>query len=96
MQDMQENAEKAAEFLKQLAHPVRLLVLCSLVEGEKSAGELAGMANVSQTTLSNHLAKLREEGLVDFRRDHRTLYYYLKDANVIRILGVMYDIFCKK
>lgn len=96
MQGMEQNAAQAAQFLKQLAHPARLMVLCSLVQGEKSAGALADEINLSQSGLSNHLAKLREEGLVDYRRDHRTLYYYIKDANVMRILGVLYDIYCKK
>lgn len=96
MQGMEQNAAQAAQFLKQLAHPARLMVLCSLVQGEKAAGALASELNLSQTALSNHLAKLREEGLVDYRRDHRTLYYYIKDANVMRILGVLYDIYCKK
>lgn len=96
MQGMEQNAAQAAQFLKQLAHPARLMVLCSLVQGEKSAGALADEINLSQTGLSNHLAKLREEGLVDYRRDHRTLYYYIKDANVMRILGVLHDIYCKK
>lgn len=96
MQGMEQNAAEAAQFLKQLAHPVRLMVLCSLVQGEKAAGVLAEELSISQTVLSNHLAKLREEGLVDYRRDHRTLFYYIKDANVMRILGVLYDIYCKK
>jgi ArsR family transcriptional regulator, virulence genes transcriptional regulator len=95
MQAMKQGAAEAAAFVKQLSHPTRLLVLCSLVEGEKAVGAMADELGVSQTALSNHLSRLRAQGLVDYRRDHRVLYYYLKDANVVRILGVLHDIFCK-
>lgn len=92
---MEEQAAAATQFLKQLANPHRLMVLCTLSQGERSVSDLLKSIDISQTSMSNHLAKLREDGLVDFRREHRHLYYYIKNADVMRIIGVLYDMYCK-
>lgn len=96
MQEMKKKAGAAAGFLKGLANPHRLTVLCALAQGEHSVNELIDITGISQTSMSQHLGKLRSEGLVSFRRDHRTLYYYIQDKNVLRIIGILYDIYCKK
>ena len=95
MQAMQQNAKAASDFLKSLANPHRLAVLCLLLQGEKSVTQLCEVVDISQTSMSNHLAKLREEELVGYRREHRTLYYYINNPHVSRIIGVLYDIYCK-
>jgi ArsR family transcriptional regulator len=95
-EQMQENATEAAAFLKQLSNPNRLLVLCALATGERTATELSKMSGLSPSSLSQHLNKLRTEGLINYRREHRYLYYYLADANVARFLGLLYDIYCKE
>jgi DNA-binding transcriptional ArsR family regulator len=92
---MQQNAAKAADFLKGLASPHRLLILCQLLEGEKSVSELIAATNIAQTSMSQHLNKLKQEGLVSYRRDHRTLYYSIAHDAVIDVMQVMYNKFCK-
>lgn len=95
MQNIKDKSAQASGFLKSLAHPYRLQILCLLAQGERSVTELIAEIQTPQTTLSNHLAKLRHEGIVDYRRDHRTLYYYIKDPHVMRVIGILHDIYCK-
>lgn len=96
MEDIKNNAERAAGFLKGIANPHRLLILCQLVEGEKSVSELIEATGLAQTSMSQHLAKLRQEGIVTYRRDHRILYYTIQSDIVVKIMTVMYEEFCKK
>lgn len=91
---MQKNAAHAADFLKGLASPHRLLILCQLVDGEKSVSELIEVTQIAQTSMSQHLNKLKQEGLVTFRREHRTLYYSIAHDAVIEVMQVMYNNFC--
>lgn len=95
MQEMIEKSEATAQQLKLIAHPCRLLVLCALVEGEKNVSELTSMANVSQTLMSNHLALLRKANIVDYKRDHRTLNYYLKDERMKQVLMTLHNVYCE-
>jgi ArsR family transcriptional regulator, virulence genes transcriptional regulator len=92
---MAENSASAELFLKQLANSSRLMVLCSLVEGERSVTELNEQVPISQSALSQHLAKLREAGFVTTRRESRTIYYQLSDARVKTIVEDLYQMFCK-
>jgi ArsR family transcriptional regulator len=87
-------AGEAAALLKALAHEARLMVLCQLLEGERSAGALQAGSGLSQSALSQHLARLREEGLVATRRDAQTIYYSLADPDVWRILDALAAIYC--
>jgi len=87
-------AGEAAALLKALAHEARLMVLCQLVEGEHSAGALQEGSGLSQSALSQHLAKLRKEGLVATRREAQTIYYRLADPNVERVLATLAAIYC--
>jgi ArsR family transcriptional regulator len=91
---MQTNALKAADFLKGLASPHRLMILCQLADGEKNVSELIEATQIAQTSMSQHLNKLKQEGLVGFRRDHRTLYYSIKHPAVLEVMQVMYSHFC--
>ncbi|WP_417211043.1 metalloregulator ArsR/SmtB family transcription factor [Antarctobacter sp.] len=91
---MQTNAQHAAAFLKTLAHEGRLMILCHLGSGEKSVGELEELLSIRQAAVSQMLARLREEGLVQTRRDGKTIYYSLADDNTSRVIGLLYDIFC--
>lgn len=94
-QDMAENAAEAAAFLKTLSNEKRLLVLCRLIEvGEASVGALAGDVGLSQSALSQHLALLRDDGLVGTRRDGQTVFYRISDARVEQLVMVLHDIFC--
>lgn len=87
-------AGEAAALLKALAHEARLMVLCQLVEGEYSAGELQAMSGLSQSALSQHLARLREEGLVATRRDAQTIFYSLHGTKAARLLAALAAIYC--
>lgn len=92
--DMREHAGEAAQMLKALANESRLLVLCTLSEGELSVGELNERVDISQSALSQHLAVLRRDGLVTTRRESQTIYYSLPDGPVTEIIGVLHGIFC--
>jgi len=93
--DFQAHAAEAAQFLRVLANEHRLLVLCHLlVFGEMTVTELGERITLSQSALSQHLARLREDGLVTFRRESQTLHYRVCDDRAARLLAVLKDIFC--
>ena len=95
LEAMADKAVEASQLLKLLANENRLLVLCFLmVRGEMTVGALTSAVGISQSALSQHLARLRDDGLVTFRRESQTLYYRLADARAARVLGVLKDIFC--
>jgi DNA-binding transcriptional ArsR family regulator len=91
---LEARAEEAAALLASMANPKRLLVLCHLVEGERSVGDLAEIAGLSQSALSQHLAKMRLQGLVRTRRDGQTIYYALASPAVRALLETLYGIYC--
>ena len=91
---MGESAREASEFLKALAHESRLLILCNLLGGEKSVGELEAFLDLRQSTVSQQLARLRLEGLVAARRDGKTIYYNIASDKVRSVIGVLYSAFC--
>lgn len=88
------HCDEAARLLKALANPHRLMVLCALVEGEKSVSELNQGIPLSQSALSQHLAKFRQEGLVETRRESQTIYYRIGDPNALEIIRTLYRLFC--
>jgi DNA-binding transcriptional ArsR family regulator len=87
-------AGKASELMKTLGHKDRLMVLCHLISGEKSVGELAGLLDIPQSPLSQHLARMRKEGLVTTRREAQTIYYSIASEEAARIVGLMHDLYC--
>jgi ArsR family transcriptional regulator, virulence genes transcriptional regulator len=93
---MVENAKRASDFLKALAHESRLMILCILAEGEKSVSELEDLLNLRQPTVSQQLARLRADGLVSTRRDGKAIYYKLASEEARIIIGAIYDVFCRK
>jgi len=88
-------AGEAADFLKSMANDRRLIVLCELAKGERTVGELEAVAGLSQSALSQHLAKLREAKLVGTRREAQTIYYSLANPGVKRLIDVLYDLYCR-
>ncbi|MGH6679397.1 MAG: ArsR/SmtB family transcription factor [Bradyrhizobium sp.] len=89
-------AGEAAQLLKLLGNEKRLLVLCFLAaRGEMTVGELVDVAKLSQSALSQHLARLRADGLVTFRRNSQTLHYRVADKRAMRVLKVLKEIFCE-
>ena len=87
-------ADEAATFLKSLANPHRLLILCALAQGERHVAALIAETGVAPTSLYQHLSKLKDEGVVDFRRDHRTLTYFIAHPAAVEIMTVLYIHFC--
>lgn len=92
---MLQQAERAANFMKGMANPHRLALLCQLYGGEKSVGELVTLTGIPQTSVSQHLAKLKKEEMVDFRRDHRILYYRIAHPLVTEIMAALHQSFCQ-
>lgn len=92
---LEANAGEAARFLKLLANEHRLLVLCHLASaGEMTVNDLADRVGLSQSSVSQHLARLREDGLVAFRREAQTLHYRVADQRAARLLKTLKLIFC--
>ena len=95
LKKLAKQAGEAAQLLKMLANEKRLLILCFLaVRGEMTVGELVGVVKLSQSALSQHLAKLRADGLVEFRRTSQTLHYRVADQRALRVLQVLKEIYC--
>ncbi|WP_298435320.1 helix-turn-helix transcriptional regulator [uncultured Jannaschia sp.] len=92
---MLENATAASNFLKAISHEGRLMILCHLASGEKSVTELETLLSARQAAVSQQLGRLRLEGLVQPRREGKTIYYSLTDGRAIRIMDVVYDLFCR-
>ena len=92
--EMAKNAAQAEAFLEQLANRNRLMVLCLLAQGEMSVGELNERLPVSQSVLSQHLAKLRQAGFVSTRRESQTIFYQLTDPQVKAVIANLYQQFC--
>lgn len=93
-EQMAQHASEAAALLKALAHPARLLVLCQLVEGESSVGDLQPLTGLSMSALSQHLAVLREMELVETRRESQTIYYSLAEGPAASVLDALYAAYC--
>lgn len=93
-EQMAGHAGEAAALLKALAHPARLLVLCQLVEGERSVGELQPITGLSMSALSQHLAVLRDMELVTTRRESQTIHYALAEGPAIGVLDALYAAYC--
>jgi len=93
---MRRNAGEAVSMLRMLSHEGRLSVLCDLVTGECSVGALVESSGLSQSALSQHLAKLREEGLVKTRREGQTIFYRLADRRVTRLIGLLHELYCER
>ena len=92
--DMQKHAAHAAALLKQLSNENRLLILCTLIDGELSVGQLNEIIPLSQSALSQHLASLREAGLVKTRRKSQTIFYSLCGNEAMQIISVLQSIYC--
>lgn len=94
MQDLNRRSEEVADLLKVMSNGHRLIILCELNNGERSVTALEEVVGISQSALSQHLAKLREAGVVSTRREAQTIFYSLADARVARLMGTLYEVFC--
>ena len=92
---MREHAADAADLMKALGSESRLMILCVLGDGERSVGDLNELIPLSQSALSQQLARLRREGLVQTRRESQTIYYSLTDGPADRVIHLLQDIYCR-
>jgi DNA-binding transcriptional ArsR family regulator len=94
MEQMNEAADKASALMRTLGHKGRLLILCQLAVGEKSVGELSKSLDIPQSPLSQHLSRMRKEGLVKTRRQAQSIYYSLKADEAGKIIECLYGLYC--
>ena len=94
LDQFQANAGEAARLLKALANERRLMILCQLGDGERAVGELLPLVGLSQSALSQHLAVLREEGLVTTRREGVSILYRIADPAALKVIAVLAEIYC--
>jgi DNA-binding transcriptional ArsR family regulator len=94
LDQMKSHAAEAARLMKALGNEQRLLVLCNLLERPMTVGELNARMDLSQSALSQHLALLREAGLVETRREAQSIHYSLPSGPVTRVMGLLQDIYC--
>ena len=94
MQLMRSAAGEAAAVLRTLGNPDRLLLLCQLSQGERSVGELEELLDLRQPSLSQQLAVLRSEGLVQTRRDGKRMFYSIAEPKLLVLLGTLYQLYC--
>lgn len=87
-------AEQASELLKSLANRHRLLIVCQLIEGERSVGELTQFVGIRDSTMSQHLALLRKDGIVKARREGQAVFYSIASAPARQVLEALYQNFC--
>ena len=92
---MMESAHEASGFLKALAHEGRLLILCLLIDGEKSVSEIEDMLSLRQPAISQQLARLRADGLVETRREGKSIFYSLARSEVRDVVGTLHRAFCE-
>jgi ArsR family transcriptional regulator len=97
LETFERQATDVADILRTLANERRLMILCKLVEwGEANVTSLAEAVGLSQSALSQHLAKLRDEGVVTFRRESQTIWYRIADPRIEQLFATLYSLFCKQ
>lgn len=92
---LKRQSEAVAGLLKQLSHPQRILILCSLSEGEKSVGQIEYACGASQSAVSQFLKGMRLEGLIEARREGKQVYYRIVDNKILKLINSLNKIFCR-
>ncbi|MFT7685179.1 MAG: DNA-binding transcriptional ArsR family regulator [Candidatus Azotimanducaceae bacterium] len=92
---MHESSTRASNMMKLLGHPHRLMILCELKVAEKSVGELSTTVGISQSLVSQHLARMRHESVVTARREAQVVYYAINEGAAATLISTIYDIYCK-
>jgi DNA-binding transcriptional ArsR family regulator len=93
---MVDNARKASDFLKALSHETRLLILCLLVEGEKTVNQLEQILELRQSAVSQQLSRLRADNLVEARRNGKSVHYSIARPEVVEVISALYRAFCRR
>ena len=95
-EQMASAAAQASELMRTLGHKDRLMILCHLISGEKSVGGLAGLLEIPQSPLSQHLARMRKENLVTTRREAQTIFYSIASDEAMRMVELMHELYCSE
>lgn len=93
--EMLENAGEAADFLKKFAHPSRLMIVCALVDGERSVRDLEDTLGIRQPGLSQQIAELREAGFIVGRKESKNMFYRLADGRVTEFIALLHRMYCE-
>lgn len=97
LETFEQKATEVADTLRTLANERRLMILCKLVEwGEANVSSLTEAVGLSQSALSQHLAKMRDEGIVATRRESQTIWYRIADPRIEQLFATLYDLYCKQ
>lgn len=96
IQAMEQTVVEVSHLMKMLSAPNRLLILCQLVESERSVGQLCELLGLKPPAMSQQLSLLRREGLIHARRQGQSIYYSISDENLLSLLSYLYDNYCKK
>ena len=91
---MEKTADAVSGYMKLLAAPARLLLLCQLVDQDSSVGELCQLVVMNPPAVSQHLARMRQEGVLETRREAQTIFYRIEDPNILKIMMFLYETFC--
>ena len=94
LETLRRSADSACRLMKVLSNPDRLMLLCQLSQGEKNVGELEALVGITQPTLSQQLGVLREEGLVNTRREGKNIYYQIASPQALAVMNVLFEQFC--
>ena len=94
-QEMAKHADETADVLKSIANPNRLMILCALIEEEKTVSAINELVPLSQSALSQHLARLRAENLVTTRKERQTVHYSISDPRIVELMSNLYELYCE-
>ncbi len=94
--ELQVIAAEASGFLKQLASEQRLMILCHLTDGEKSVSELQSLVGLEQSSISQHLARLRKQGIITARRNSQSKLYSIADDNALKVIELLHAMYCEQ
>ena len=94
LEEMANHADETAEVLKSIANPNRLMILCALIEEEKTVSAINELVPLSQSALSQHLARLRAENLVSTRKERQTVHYSISDPRIVELMASLYELYC--
>lgn len=95
IEKMHANAARAESLLKSLANANRLMILCHLINGERNVGELEALVGLSQSALSQHLARLKDQGIVTNRKSGSQVFYSLVDQDVVQVMQALHALYCE-
>ncbi len=94
--DRDEDVERASRSLKAMSHPLRLKILCTLGDEEVSVQDIVEFVGTSQSNISQHLAILRDKGILSSRKDANRVFYRVSDARTLKLIGMMREVFCQQ